>query len=330
MAGEMKPNLSVTVGRLVLKNPLIIVSGVFGYGEEFRRLADFDPAEAGAVVLKGITLKPWHGNPPPRIVETAAGMLNSIGLQNIGVEKLVTDKLPLWENIDTKVIINVAGNSVEEYLEVVRVVASSPVVAAVELNLSCPNVAHGGLAFGVDPNMVATITARARQIVPDKDLWVKLTPNVDQIEPIARAAIESGADAISLINTLRGMAIDVTTRKPVLSNNIGGLSGPAIKPVALLKVAEAYRELRKRSLAASLIGIGGVMDGTDVIEFMIAGASAVGIGTTLFYDPLAIRRILGELNTYLQKTAAKTGNESDANISSLIGTLEWNIPTIRR
>lgn len=324
-----EPNLEVTVGSLVLKSPLVIVSGVFGYGEEFRRLADFRPEDAGAVVLKGVTRKPWPGNPPPRIVETAAGMLNSIGLQNIGIETLVKEKLPLWDSIDTRVIINVAGHSIEDYIEVSRIAASSPRVDALELNLSCPNVSRGGLAFGVDPTIVKTITGLVRQAVPDKPLWVKLTPNVDRIEPIARAAVEGGASAISLINTLRGMAIDVSRRRPILSNNVGGLSGPAVKPVALLKVAEVHREFKHNGISVPIVGIGGAMDAQDVLEFMIAGASAVGVGTALFYDPLSISRINDELKQFLAFSYQKTGQEKDLRIASMSGTLEWNTPMLK-
>ncbi|MFC1851785.1 dihydroorotate dehydrogenase [candidate division CSSED10-310 bacterium] len=317
-------NISVTVGSLHLKSPLIIVSGVFGYGEEFLKVAHFDPEEAGAVVLKGITLKPWAGNPPPRIVETAAGMLNSIGLQNIGVEQLVTRKLPLWENVNTKVIINVAGHSIEEYVEVSKIAASSPHVAALELNLSCPNVDRGGLVFGTDPHLVEQITSLVRQAVSHKPVWVKLTPNVENIGLIAQAAADGGAAAVSLINTLRGIAIDIETKSPILSKNIGGLSGPAIKPVALLKVAEVYKKFQESALSIPIIGMGGVMNATDVLEFIIAGANAVGVGTAMFYDPLSIQRINTELKQYLTKRFRQSGNQDDLTLASFTGSLTWN------
>jgi len=317
-------NLSVNVGSLHFTNPLIIVSGVFGYGEEFQKLSGFDPEESGAVVLKGVSLEPWSGNPPPRIVETAAGMLNAIGLQNIGVNKLVHEKLPLWENKRTNVIINVVGHSPEEYVAVSKIAAASATVAALELNLSCPNVSQGGLAFGTDPEQVKAITANVKEAVPDKPVWVKLTPNVDDIASIACAAVDGGAEAVSLINTVRGMAIDVWTRKPILANNIGGLSGPAIKPVALLKVAEVYRSFQEQGISIPIVGLGGVLNGTDVLEFMIAGAAAVGIGTTLFYDPLSVRRITQEIVRAMQPQFPDAGPDTVLQLSKLIGSLTWN------
>lgn len=326
MGLEEKVSLAVKVGELTLKSPLVIVSGVFGYGEEFQRIEGFNPEDVGAVVLKGITREPWPGNPPPRIVETAAGMLNSIGLQNIGIQNLIKNKLPLWENIDTKVVINVAGHSLEEYVDVARLAAAAERVDAIELNLSCPNVAQGGLAFGMDPAVVQEITARVRDVVEDRILWVKLTPNVPNIEPIALAASKGGASAVSLINTLRGMAIDVAKRKPILSNNIGGLSGPAIKPVALLKVAEVFKSFQANGVDIPIIGIGGVAGTSDVLEFMIAGASAVGIGTSLFYNPLLVQEINEELKAYLSGLYKQSKNEKDLLLQRVVGTLEWNEP----
>ncbi|MBN2385080.1 dihydroorotate dehydrogenase [bacterium] len=318
-------NLEVTVGTLELSNPLVIVSGVFGYGDEFAALHGFNPEDAGAVILKGVSRQPWPGNPPPRIVETTAGMLNSIGLQNIGVERLVNEKLPLWENINTKVIVNVVGHSTLEYVEVSQIASSSPRVDGLELNLSCPNIAQGGLAFGTDPEQVKAITARVRDKVPDLPIWVKLTPNVEQIGPLALAAAQGGASAISLINTLRGMAIDCKTRRPILSRNIGGLSGPAIKPVALLKVAEVARTFKQNHIPIPIIGLGGVMNARDVLEFMIAGATAVGIGTALFYDPYSVQRLRSELTQLIDRLGQDSGIADDFQIASYIGTLQWNI-----
>lgn len=325
MGINKKPNLTVIVGSLKLQNPLIIVSGVFGYGDEFNKIEGFNNDDAGAVVLKGVSLKPWQGNPTPRIIETASGMLNSIGLQNIGVQKLVQDKLPLWENSSAKVIVNVVGTSVEEYVEVSRIAAASKIVDAIELNLSCPNISKGGIAFGTDTELIKRITSDTKNAVPEIPLWVKLTPNVEKIEPLALAAVGGGADAVSLINTVKGTAIDIYSGKPKLANNIGGLSGPAIKPIALLKVAEVAKAFAERGISLPIIGIGGVLDYSDVMEFIIAGASAVGIGTSLFYDPFSLSRIKREINSFLLKQYQLKGDEKFLSCKNYIGTLNWNI-----
>ncbi len=265
------------IGEMTLNNPVIAASGTFGYGLEFESLTDIN--KIGGICLKGTTLLPKEGNPPQRAVSTTAGMLNSVGLQNIGIEKLISEKLPLLEKFDTAVIINVAGSNIEEYVKICEMLNDQPIVKAVELNISCPNVKKGGMAFGSDPAISSELTKAVKKI-SNKPVIVKLSPNVTDITVIAKAVEDAGADAVSLINTLLGMAIDIQTRKPVLQNIFGGLSGPAIKPVALRMVYSVYK-----AVSIPIIGMGGIANYKDAVEFILAGSSAVSIGTANFYDP---------------------------------------------
>jgi dihydroorotate dehydrogenase (NAD+) catalytic subunit len=264
---------------LVFKNRVLVASGTFGYGDECAELIDLN--SLGGIVTKSLSLKPRDGNPPPRIVETTGGMLNSIGLANIGVHRFVKEKLPFLRSFQTAVIANIAASSVDEYCAVLEVLETEGGVGGYEINVSCPNVKEGGLNFGTNASMIGEITGRLRKLTV-KPLIIKLTPNVAHISEFAKAAEAAGADAVSVINTLIGMAINIKTRKPVLSTVTGGLSGPAIKPVALAKVYETSRAVK-----IPVIGIGGIMTATDAVEFLLAGASAVQIGTANFVDPHA-------------------------------------------
>ena len=285
-------SLKVNIGGVMLKNPIVTASGTFGFGKEYGEY--FELSRLGAICVKGLTLTPRPGNPPPRIAETASGILNSVGLQNPGVEAFVKHELPHILKHDTKVIANIAGNTLEEYCHMAQIISDSA-TDLVEMNISCPNVKQGGVAFGTDAEMVYNITHEVKKYCK-QPLIVKLSPNVTDITQIAKAAESGGADALSLINTLLGMRIDIHTKKPILANNVGGLSGPAIKPVAvrmLWQVASAVK--------IPIIGMGGIMTGSDAIEFMLAGASAVAVGTANFSDPLACVRILEEVESYLDK-----------------------------
>lgn len=285
-----EPDLTVRVGPLQLKNPVIAASGTFGYGEEYAALVDL--SRLGAVVVKGLSLKPMAGNPPPRIVETPAGMLNAIGLANIGVEAFLKEKLPRIRGLDTRIIVNIYGHHIDEYGELASVLKGVEGVAALELNISCPNVECGGMAFGTDPEVSAKVTERVVRNT-DKPVIVKLSPNVTDIRAIAKAVEGAGADAVSLINTLTGMAIDVEKRRPVLANIVGGLSGPAIKPVALHMVYQVSGVVK-----IPVIGLGGILEPRDALEFMLAGAGAVQVGTANFVNPRACLDILDGLRKY--------------------------------
>jgi dihydroorotate dehydrogenase (NAD+) catalytic subunit len=265
------------IGSASFKNRVLVASGTFGYGDECLDLVDV--GRLGGIVTKSLSLKPRDGNPPPRVVETAGGMLNSIGLANIGVRRFIAEKLPRLQKLDTTIVANIAASSVDEYCAVLDILEETGGVHAYEINVSCPNVREGGLNFGTDCAMTGAITRQLRQRTK-KPLIIKLTPNVSHISAFARAVQDEGADAVSVINTLIGMAIDINTRKPLLSTVTGGLSGPAIKPVALAKVYETARAVR-----IPVIGIGGIMSSTDAIEFLLAGATAVQIGTANFLDP---------------------------------------------
>lgn len=302
----MKPDLSVSLGSLRVRNPVISASGTFGYGLEFAPF--YDISRLGAIVVKGLSLAPSPGNPPGRIVETASGMLNAIGLQNIGVERFVADVVPRLEDAGATYIANIYGRTPEEYEEVARRLSAVPSLAAIEVNASCPNVKEGGMAFGATPEGVSRLTARVRQST-DKPLWVKLSPNVSDIGTIASAAAEAGAEAVSLINTLVGMAVNHRTRRPELSNVTGGLSGPAIKPVALRMVWEVCRRVK-----IPVIGIGGIQTAADALEFLLVGASAVQVGTANFRNPMACIEILEGIEAFLRE-------ERLAGISEYRGTL---------
>ncbi len=289
-----KPDLTVDIGPLRLKNPVMAASGTFGYGEEYSRVVDVDAL--GAIVVKGISLEPREGNPPPRIVETPCGMLNAIGLANIGLDRFLTEKLPWLQRLSTAVIVNIYGHSLEEYGALARGLSGVQGVSALEVNVSCPNVASGGMAFGVDPGSCAGVTEKVRSNT-DKPVIVKLSPNVTDIRPIARAVEGAGAHALSLINTLTGMSVNVDARRPALCNVVGGLSGPAIKPVALYQVYRAAG-----SVSVPVIGIGGIVTARDALEFMMAGASAVQIGTAGFVNPLAALDVIEGLSRYCSES----------------------------
>ena len=303
----MKPDLSVNVAGIAMRNPIMTASGTFGYGEEFAPYMDLH--SIGAMVTKGLSLQPRAGNPTPRIVETPAGMLNAIGLQNVGIDAFIAGKTPFLRTVDTPCIANFFGGTVEEYAEMVRRLDAVPEVAALEMNISCPNVKEGGILFGSDPACAAGVVAACRAAT-SKPLIVKLSPNVTDVVAMARACVDAGADALSLINTLVGMAIDVNTRRPVLANVTGGLSGPAIKPVALRMVWQVARAVK-----VPLIGIGGIMSATDVVEFLLAGATAVQVGTASFVTPGIAQQIAHDLEQWMQ-------DKGVADVHSLIGALQ--------
>jgi dihydroorotate dehydrogenase (NAD+) catalytic subunit len=292
-------------------SPVVLLSGCVGFGEEFTRIEGFSNREAGAVVLKGTTQNPRLGNPPHRIFETAAGMLNSIGLQNPGVDHVVRRILPELDFSETRFIANVSGSTIEEYVEVTRRFDQSP-IDAIEINISCPNVKEGGVAFGNYPEMSAQVVQACRRATT-KPIITKLSPNQTDIRENARRCIEAGSDALAVMNTVMGMAIDVRTRRPVIGNIQGGLSGPAIKPISLLKVHQVYEVARRHHVP--IIGQGGITNATDALEFIIAGASAVGVGTALFYDPMVCRKINAGIAEYLQTHGLK-------NVTELVGTLQ--------
>jgi len=291
-------------------SPIVLLSGCVGFGEEYTRVEGFSNTDCGAVVLKGTTLEPRLGNPPHRVFETPMGMLNAIGLQNPGTDHVVKQILPTLDFSETRFIANVSGSTIEEYAEVTRRFDDSP-IDAIEINISCPNVKEGGVAFGNYPEMSARVVAACRAATK-KPIITKLSPNQTDIKENARLCIEAGSDGLSVINTLMGMAIDARTRRPVIGNVQGGLSGPAIKPIALLKVHQVYDVARKHNVP--IIGQGGIVNATDAIEFMIAGASAVGVGTSLFYDPMSCKTINAGIAQYLLEH--KLGN-----VTELIGSL---------
>ncbi|MFZ5907848.1 MAG: dihydroorotate dehydrogenase [Nitrospirota bacterium] len=286
-------DLTISLGNLKLKNPVMSASGTFGYGEEYAQFVDLNAL--GAVVVKGISLKPMDGNPPPRICETSCGMLNAIGLQNIGIKKFLKEKLPYLRKFDTKIIVNVFGGTVRDYVRLSEILDYAG-VDGIELNVSCPNVKKGGIAFGTDRTVLAKLISQVKKSVKTAVVITKLSPNVTSIPEFSKTAEEAGSDVISLINTIPGMAIDIETQRPKLANVTGGLSGPAIKPIALRMVWEA-----SRSVAIPVIGIGGIVQAGDAIEFMLAGASAIQVGTGNFINPRATEEIAQEIVTYLEK-----------------------------
>ncbi|MHC4337972.1 MAG: dihydroorotate dehydrogenase [Planctomycetota bacterium] len=309
---EDNVDISVDFAGIRLANPVFTASGTCGYAEE---LADFmDINRLGGFVTKSITVKPRKGNPAPRIVETDSGMLNAIGLANIGLYKFIEEKLPILEKLSPAVFVNVAGESINEYLAVVERLASEKAISGFELNISCPNVAKGGISFGTDPAQVAKITSAAKKAVGEKVLMVKLSPAVTDISVIARAAVEAGADALSLINTFTAMVIDIETRKPALANKTGGLSGPAIKPIAVYLVNKVYNEVAK-STGVPILGVGGIMTASDAIEFIIAGASAVGVGTANLIEPGSAIKIVEGIKNHCVRN-------NIVNIKELTGTLQ--------
>jgi dihydroorotate dehydrogenase (NAD+) catalytic subunit len=305
--GMIKPNLEVSIGKLKLKNPVMTASGTFGYGEEYASYVDLN--RLGAIVVKGISLEPRAGNPAPRIMETSAGMLNSVGLQNVGVRSFLQEKLPFLRDYDVAVVVNIFGETLDDYCRVAEILNGASGVHALEVNISCPNVKRGGIIFGCDPGMAFELTKKVRAVT-DLPLIVKLTPNVTDIAGLAESVVQGGADAVSLINTLRGMSIDVEKRAPHLKQVTGGLSGPAIKPVALRMVWEVACRV-----SVPVIGLGGICHPKDALEFLIAGARAIQVGTANFVNPLATMEILDGIEDYMVR-------HEIADIGNLIGSLE--------
>ena len=302
---------------LTLNTPLVLLSGCVGFGEEYTRVEGFSNRDAGAIVLKGTTGQPRLGNPPHRVMETYDGMLNAIGLQNPGVDRVVRDILPSLDFSETKFFANACGSTIEEYVEVTRRFDDSP-IDAIEINISCPNVKEGGVQFGNVPEMSARVVAACRAVTK-KPLITKLSPNQTDIRENARRCIEAGTDAFAVINTVMGMSIDASTRRAVIGNVQGGLSGPAIKPIALLKVKEVFEIAGPHKIP--IIGQGGICNANDALEFIIAGATTVGVGTALFYDPLVCQKINQGLLDYLAKHRMNS-------LASLIGSLE--LPVAKR
>ncbi len=295
-------------------SPIVLLSGCVGFGEEYTRIDGFTNTDTGAIVLKGTTLEARLGNSPHRIYETPMGMLNSIGLQNPGTPQVIENILPKLDFSETRFIANVSGSTIEEYAEVTRHFDNSP-IDAIEINISCPNVKEGGVAFGNYPEMSARVVAACRAVTR-KPLITKLSPNQTDIKENARMCIEAGSDGLAVINTVMGMAIDINSRRPILGNIQGGLSGPAIKPIALLKVHQVYEVARKHNVP--IIGQGGIINATDALEFILAGASAVGVGTSLFYDPMTCKKINTGIRNYLEKNNIN-------NVINLVGKLNLDI-----
>ncbi len=301
MVNETKPKLAVHIGGITMKNPVATASGTFGFGAEYAPYIDLN--QLGALVVKGITLQPRAGNAPPRLVETTAGILNAIGLQNPGVEEFVERLLPGLAGYDLPVIVNIAGDTVQDYGRLAARLGREKGVAGLEVNISCPNVKKGGLQFGSDPDMAAEVT-RAVKAATDKPVIVKLSPNVTSIVAVAEKVAEAGADALSMINTLLGMAIDVKTRRPILGNVVGGLSGPAVKPVAVRAVWQVYQ-----AVGLPIIGMGGIVTAADAIEFILAGARAVAIGAANFVNPRATMDVLAGIKQYMIENGVQDINE---------------------
>ena len=304
-----KPELNVTLGGIELQNPVVTASGTFGYAREFEGLVDLN--RLGAIIVKGLSLQPTKGNPPPRIVETPCGMLNAIGLENVGIESFARDKLPFLRTLSPPIFANIYGTTVEDYAELAARLDALEGIAGVEVNISCPNVKAGGLAFGADPDSVFQVVEAVREKTT-KHLIVKLSPNVTDVTVIARSAEAAGADSLSLINTITGMAVDIESRRPKIANITGGLSGPAIKPVALRMVWQVAQATQ-----IPVIGIGGIMTAEDALEFLIVGAAAVQIGTANFVKPHATTDIIDGIEIFLK-------NRNIARLTDIIGTLETN------
>ena len=303
-----RPNMSVEIAGIKLRNPVMPASGTFGYGEEYTPFVDME--KIGAIVTKGLSLKPKAGNPTPRIAETVSGMLNAIGLQNVGIDAFIQHKMPFLRTVNTPVIANFFGNTLEEYGEVAKRLNDIPEIAAGELNISCPNVKQGGIVFGTDPKAASEVVALVRKNL-QKPLIVKLTPNVTDITVVARAVEEAGADAIACINTITGMSVDVNTRKPRIANMTGGLSGPAIRPVAVRMVHQVVQ-----TVSVPVIGIGGIVKAMDALEFLIVGAKAVQVGTANFVDPTSMISIIEGIEEFLVA-------EGIDDIHDLIGSLKF-------
>jgi dihydroorotate dehydrogenase (NAD+) catalytic subunit len=300
-------DLSVTIGRIKMKNPVMVASGTFGYGEEYEKYIPLN--RLGALITKGISLTPRSGNPPPRVVETTAGMLNAIGLQNIGVEALIEEKMSRLTRFGIPIIVNIFGTTVREYGEVARRLDEASAVSGLEINISCPNIKKGGMSFGTSPHQTFKVVDEVRKVFP-RTLMVKLSPNVTDITTIALSAEEAGADALSLINTLTGMAVDLETKTPALANITGGLSGPAIKPVALRMVWQVCQAVK-----IPVVGVGGICTAQDALEFMMVGASAVQIGTAHFVNPKVSLEVVSGVEKYLKEHQLRS-------IRTIVGSLE--------
>ena len=306
-----KETISTKFLGLALRSPIVLLSGCVGFGDEYSRIEGFSSKSIGGAVLKGTTLEPRLGNNPHRVVETPAGMLNSIGLQNPGVDEVVDNILPSLEPLETHYFANVSGSTLEEYVAVTKKFNSS-LVSGIELNISCPNVKKGGMEFGNDPEMSARVVEACKKVTK-KPLITKLSPNQTDIQKNARYCIEAGTDGLSVINTISGMAIDIQSRAPVLGNAVGGLSGPAIKPIALLKVREVYEVAKQHGVP--IMGQGGISNASDAIEFFLAGSSTIGIGTALFFDPLVCEKINLGISKYLEENGLPA-------VGSLVGLLK--------
>jgi dihydroorotate dehydrogenase (NAD+) catalytic subunit len=304
-------NLSLEFCGLKLDSPIVLLSGCVGFGEEYTRVEGFSNRDAGAIVLKGTTLEPRSGNPVPRVYETPMGMLNAIGLQNPGVDAVVGQILPQLDFSETRFMANVCGSTIEDYAEVCRRFDDSP-IDAMEINISCPNIKEGGISFGNFPESSARVVEACRKVT-SKPLITKLSPNQTDIQASARACIEAGSDGLAVINTMTGMAIDAETRKPIIANVQAGLSGPAIKPIALLKVRQVYEVASRHNVP--IIGQGGICSATDALEFLIAGATTVGVGTALFYTPLVCKEINAGIAEYLER-------HHIAGVMDLVGSLD--------
>lgn len=300
-------DLSVTIGGIHLANPVMVASGTFGYGEEYANLLDFN--RLGAIIPKGISLKPSLGNPPPRIVETPSGMLNAIGLQNVGFKRFVSEKMPFLRSFPTPIIVNFYGSAIEEYIELAKRLSDVEGITGLEANISCPNIKEGGMCFGTDPSMAYSVVEGIRNatMLP---LIVKLTPNVTDIAAVAVSIEEAGADAVSLTNTFTGMVVDIETHRPTLANITGGLSGPAIRPLSLRMVWETIQKV-----SIPVIGIGGIMNANDALQYLITGAKAVQIGTGLFLDPYTPQTIVDGIEKYIR-------DRGHAHVQEIIGCLQ--------
>jgi len=309
MASILNPDLTLTIGKIRLKNPVMVASGTFGFGEEYEDFFGLD--QLGAVIPKGISLKPMMGNPPPRLFETEAGIINSIGLQNPGVQDFIQNKLPYYRKIKTHLIVNCFGNTQKEYVELARRFDEVPGISGLEINISCPNVKRGGIVFGCDPKMAYPLVREVRKATT-LPLIIKLSPNVTDIGLMAKCSEDAGADAVSLINTIRAMAVNIHSRKPELGNIIGGLSGPAIKPIALRMVWEVSRKVK-----IPVIGMGGIMKAEDAIEFILVGASAIQIGTANLINPRAGIEVLHGIRNYLLEKRIE--NLQDLKGSAYVG-----------
>jgi len=301
------PDLRVKLGKLELKNPVLVASGTFGYGEEYAELIDLN--KLGGIMTKAVTLRPKEGNPPPRLVEVPCGLLNAIGLENPGLEVFIREKLPFLRKFDTKIIVNIAGEKEDDYLQIAKRLSKENGVDALEVNISCPNVKEGGLSFGTDPKVIYLLVKRLKEVC-GLPLILKLTPNVTDIKEVAKAAEEGGADILSLVNTVLAMAVDVDTQRPKLGNIVGGLSGPAIRPIAVRMVWEV-----SGAVNIPIIGMGGIMKAEDALEFVIAGASAVAVGTANFVDPRTPLKVIEGIGRYLK-------DKGIDSFASLVGSLK--------